>query len=73
LECGGVSEEGIFLKEKSQENIGVDALPIFGMALLDRLLHHAHVLNIRSETYRLKSRRKTGVQTVPPAAIPADS
>jgi DNA replication protein DnaC len=42
-------------------------------ALLDRLLHHAHVLNIRGETYRLKSRRKTGVQTVPPAVIPADS
>lgn len=32
--------------------------------LLDRLLHYAHVLNIRGETYRLKDRRKTGVVTV---------
>ena len=41
--------------------------------LLDRLLHHAHVLNIRGQTYRLKDRLKTGVSIVPPAQIPADS
>lgn len=46
---------------------------VLATALLDRLLHHAHVLNIRGETYRLKDRRKTGVVTVPPASIPADS
>lgn len=45
---------------------------VLATALLDRLLHHAHVLNIRGETYRLKDRRKTGVVTVPPALIPAD-
>ena len=32
---------------------------------------HAHVINIRGQTYRLKDRLKTGVQTVPPADIPA--
>ena len=42
-------------------------------ALLDRLLHHAHVINIRGQTYRLKDRLKTGVTTVPPMHIPADS
>jgi hypothetical protein len=36
-----------------------------------RLMHHAHVINIRGETYRLKDRLKTGVQTVPAADIPA--
>jgi hypothetical protein len=42
---------------------------IIATAMLDRLLHHAHVVNIRGETYRLKDRMKTGVQTVPPANI----
>jgi DNA replication protein DnaC len=40
-------------------------------AILDRLLHHAHVINIRGESYRLKDRLKTGVQTVSPTNIPA--
>ena len=29
-------------------------------AILDRLLHHAHVVNIRGDSYRMKERRKTG-------------
>lgn len=39
-------------------------------AILDRLLHHAYVINIRGESYRLKDRLKTGAQTVPPTNIP---
>jgi DNA replication protein DnaC len=27
-------------------------------ALLDRLLHHSHVLNLKGESYRLRSRRE---------------
>lgn len=30
-------------------------------ALLDRLLHHSHVVQIRGESYRLKDKRKAGV------------
>lgn len=30
-------------------------------ALLDRLLHHAHIVNIRGESYRLKDKRKAGI------------
>lgn len=30
-------------------------------AMLDRLLHHAHVLNLTGESYRLKDKRKAGV------------
>ena len=30
-------------------------------ALLDRLLHHSHVLQIRGESYRLKEKRKAGL------------
>lgn len=42
---------------------------VIATALLDRLLHHAHVINIRGDTYRLKDRLKTGVKTVPPADL----
>lgn len=40
-------------------------------ALLDRLLHHSHVLQIRGESYRLKDKRKSGVIRTKVAAEPA--
>ena len=46
---------------------------ILATALLDRLLHHAHVVNIRGHTYRLRERLKAGVQPVSPAELPADN
>lgn len=30
-------------------------------ALLDRLLHHAHVIPIKGESYRLKDKKKSGL------------
>jgi DNA replication protein DnaC len=30
-------------------------------AMLDRLMHHAHLIQIRGESYRLKDKRKAGV------------
>lgn len=30
-------------------------------ALLDRLLHHSHVQQIKGESYRLKDKRKAGI------------
>jgi DNA replication protein DnaC len=42
---------------------------VIATAMLDRLLHHAHVINIRGETYRLKDRIKAGFTTTPPAGI----
>ena len=30
-------------------------------AILDRLLHHSHVLNIRGESYRLREKRQAGL------------
>lgn len=44
---------------------------IIATAMQDRLLHHAHVVNIRGETYRLRDRVKMGVQTVPLMALPS--
>lgn len=32
-------------------------------AILDRLLHHSQVLNIRGESYRLKDKRQAGLLT----------
>jgi IstB-like ATP binding protein len=37
---------------------------IIATAILDRLLHHSTIINIRGESYRLKDRRKAGL--VPP-------
>ncbi len=34
---------------------------VIATAILDRLLHHSHVINIRGESYRLKDKRKAGV------------
>ena len=30
-------------------------------ALLDRLLHHSHVIQIQGDSYRLKDKRKAGI------------
>ena len=37
--------------------------PVIASALLDRLLHHSHVINIRGESYRLKEKREAGLFT----------
>lgn len=45
---------------------------VMATAILDRLLHHCTVINIRGgETYRLKDRKRAGIMTVPPADISA--
>lgn len=43
---------------------------VLATAILDRLLHHSNIINIRGESYRLKDRLKSGVRVVPPANIP---
>ncbi|HES59183.1 MAG TPA: AAA family ATPase [Caldithrix sp.] len=30
-------------------------------AILDRLIHHSHIINIKGESYRLKQKRKAGI------------
>jgi DNA replication protein DnaC len=49
--------------------------PVVATAILDRLLHHSHVLNIRGESYRLKEKRKAGLFGRSPSTLgesPAD-
>ena len=35
--------------------------PVVATAMLDRLLHHSHVLAIRGDSYRLAEKRRSGL------------
>jgi len=41
---------------------------VIATAILDRLLHHSHVLNIRGESYRLREKKRAGLFHAPLAA-----
>ncbi|WP_461366987.1 ATP-binding protein, partial [Candidatus Darwinibacter acetoxidans] len=43
--------------------------PVLATAVLDRLLHHSHVVNIRGNSYRLKEKLKTGIYSTPGAQV----
>ena len=43
--------------------------PVIATAILDRLLHHSHVLNIRGESYRLREKKQAGLIGVGTAAL----
>ena len=42
--------------------------PVVATAILDRLLHHSHVITIRGDSYRLKQKRRSGLLQKPAAA-----
>ena len=35
--------------------------PVVATAILDRLLHHSHVLTVRGDSYRLREKRRSGL------------
>ncbi len=35
--------------------------PVVATAILDRLLHHSHVITIRGDSYRLREKRRAGL------------
>lgn len=39
--------------------------PVIATAILDRLLHHSHVMNIRGESYRLREKKRAGLFNLP--------
>jgi hypothetical protein len=39
--------------------------PILATAILDRLLHHSHIVNIRGNRYRLREKMKIGAYGFP--------
>jgi hypothetical protein len=36
-------------------------MAVVATAILDRMLHHSHVLTIRGDSYRLRSKRRSGL------------
>lgn len=45
---------------------------VVATAILDRLLHHSHVLTIRGESYRLKEKRRTGLMKPVGTTVPGE-
>jgi DNA replication protein DnaC len=48
---------------------------VIATAILDRLLHHSHVINIRGESYRLREKRQAGLfgaRRLPEREVKAD-
>ena len=43
----------------------VFADPVVATAILDRLIHHSHVLTIRGDSYRLRAKRQSGLIKAP--------
>ena len=48
---------------------------VVATAILDRLLHHSHVITIRGDSYRLREKRRTGLLKAPVIApsLPAQA
>jgi DNA replication protein DnaC len=44
---------------------------VVATAILDRLLHHSHVLTIRGDSYRLREKRRSGLLKANTAPAPA--
>ena len=44
--------------------------PVVATAILDRLLHHSHVLTIKGESYRLREKRRAGIVPTGEVAAP---
>ncbi len=42
--------------------------PVIATAILDRLLHHSHVITIRGDSYRLREKRRSGLLQKPASA-----
>ena len=48
--------------------------PVVATAIVDRLLHHSHVITIRGDSYRLREKRRAGLlQKTGPAAAGASA
>jgi len=53
------AEAGLAIKELCRKGAFADDQTMTA-AMLDRLLHHAHIVQISGESYRLKDKRKAG-------------
>jgi DNA replication protein DnaC len=46
---------------------------VVATAILDRLLHHSHVLTIRGDSYRLREKRRSGLLKATPVPASAEA
>jgi DNA replication protein DnaC len=46
---------------------------VVATAILDRLLHHSHVVTIRGDSYRLRAKRRSGLLQKPTPPQPTDT
>ncbi len=44
---------------------------VIATAILDRLLHHSHIVTIRGDSYRLRAKRRSGLLQKTTATEPA--
>jgi hypothetical protein len=44
---------------------------VMAAALIDRLLHHCHIVNIRGNSYRMQEHRALATRLAPPPPKPA--
>ncbi len=42
---------------------------VVATAILDRLLHHSHVITIRGDSYRLKEKKRSGLVRTSEASV----
>lgn len=47
--------------------------PVVATAILDRLLHHSHVITIRGDSYRLREKRRSGLLQKPATTLGMES
>jgi DNA replication protein DnaC len=47
--------------------------PVVATAILDRLLHHSHVVTIRGDSYRLREKRRLGLLKATTSAASIDA
>jgi len=47
--------------------------PVVATAILDRLLHHSHVITIRGDSYRLREKRRSGLLQKAAPPLPAQT
>ncbi|CAO3451880.1 Mobile element protein [Azospirillum argentinense] len=58
---------GIFFAPADDTLARALADPVVATAILDRLLHHSHVITIRGDSYRLREKRRAGLLKTNPA------
>jgi len=67
------AEDALAYPNRPMHGSAASGAPVFGdpvvaTAILDRLLHHSHVITILGDSYRLKEKRRSGLLQKPAAA-----